>query len=576
MTELEKRQQQWLADIKASFTAQGLDGFESPKASPVLPNLNVPKQVSPMGLGGGNYQNQPEYVQGSNEGRATSTANAIRYGAPIAASILAAPAAGVGLAARGVGMAARAGIRSLGGAGGETAAQGMEISSGTRDKLAPGAIAGAGIATGLGIAKGAVSAPLTAALGNSTAEFTRQLVDEDKMDVVKLVLAGGLGLAGGGLSRALSKTQLTQLDDLRSGWLKTFKPLRDKGMTVNPSTFDRGGMLKHFTTNEKINVASATKNQAISNSLTREELGLPASHKPFARTPPRLDGNRQVMKADGKTPVRGELDEQLFKVQEPYRDISGLGKEYEKAQQAVLNGAGTPAQNSMIATIPAKKLEVVTGAGNNVKELRSVRIERGKAFKEMKAGSMTAEAKIDAANVAEKKLEALIDEAAELMGKPKLLSQLIDARKQSSKIYNVQDAVHPASGNVDIEELMRASERGVPLTGRLRQLADFATIFGENSKVLRNIRTPEASSGYLQRQAIGGTKMAAPAAAAAVSDNPAARALMSESAQNKVFRPNVEINPTALSRAARVGAQNAGRDQQIMADMIRQRQEQGR
>tara|TARA_R110000796_G_scaffold1606_7_gene6367 strand:+ start:1026 stop:2753 length:1728 start_codon:yes stop_codon:yes gene_type:complete len=575
MTDLEKKQQQWLADIEASFTAQGLDGFESPKASPVLPNLNVPKRLSPYGLSGGSYQNQPEYVQGSNEGRATSTANAIRYGAPIAASILAAPAAGVGLAARGVGMAARAGIRSLGGAGGETAAQGMEISSGTRDKLAPGAIAGAGIATGLGIAKGAVSAPLTAALGNSTAEFTRQLVDEDKMDVVKLVLAGGLGLAGGGLSRALSKTQLTQLDDLRSGWLKTFKPLRDKGMTVNPSTFDRGGMLKHFTTNEKINVASATKNQAISNSLTREELGLPASHKPFARTPPRLDGNRPVVDANGKE-VRGELDALLFKTQKPYRDIGTFSAQYSKAQEAVLDGVPSSAQTRMIANIPANKLEVVTGAGTNVKKLREVRAERGKAFKEMKAGSMTAEAKINAANAAEKELEALIDEAAELMGKKGLLESLIEARKQSSKIYNVKDAVHPASGNVDIEELMRASERGVPLTGRLRQLADFATIFGENSKVLRNIRTPEASSGYLQRQAIGGTKMAAPAAAAAVSDNPAARALMSESAQNKVFRPNVEINPTALSRAARVGAQNAGRDQQIMADMIRQRQEQGR
>ncbi len=53
--------------------------------------MPIPKNVNPYGVGGGNYQNQPEFKEGVNQGMQQSTEAMARYGLPAAAMAATAP-----------------------------------------------------------------------------------------------------------------------------------------------------------------------------------------------------------------------------------------------------------------------------------------------------------------------------------------------------------------------------------------------------------------------------------------------------------------------------------------------------
>jgi len=69
-------------------------------------------------------------------------------------------------------------------------------------------------------------------------------------------------------------------------------------------------------------------------------------------------------------------------------------------------------------------------------------------------------------------LEDLIERRLASSGNAQLLAELKNARTLIAKTYTVQNALR--GGNVDALAIMRAGEKGAPLTGNLRQIAEFA------------------------------------------------------------------------------------------------------
>lgn len=86
-------------------------------------------------------------------------------------------------------------------------------------------------------------------------------------------------------------------------------------------------------------------------------------------------------------------------------------------------------------------------------------------------------------------LEGMIEDAATNAGKPELVTAMRDARRQIAKTYTVDNAMNDATGTVDARKLARALANGEPLSGELKQIADFAATAPTVAK------TPEAMGG---------------------------------------------------------------------------------
>lgn len=74
-------------------------------------------------------------------------------------------------------------------------------------------------------------------------------------------------------------------------------------------------------------------------------------------------------------------------------------------------------------------------------------------------------------------LEGLIERNLDEAGQPELLTQFRDARTTLAKVFDVERALNPASGNVDAAKFAALLKKGRPLSGELRQVAEFASQF---------------------------------------------------------------------------------------------------
>jgi hypothetical protein len=86
-------------------------------------------------------------------------------------------------------------------------------------------------------------------------------------------------------------------------------------------------------------------------------------------------------------------------------------------------------------------------------------------------------------------LEEALDRAAARSGDPTLVQTVRDARTRLAKINNVEDALNGT--NVDAHALARLAERGVPLSGYLKEMARVATNFPSETRSATGLSIPE-------------------------------------------------------------------------------------
>lgn len=86
-------------------------------------------------------------------------------------------------------------------------------------------------------------------------------------------------------------------------------------------------------------------------------------------------------------------------------------------------------------------------------------------------------------------IESSLESMAIKAGKPDLVAAMRDARQQIAKNYSVDAAMNPATGSIDAMKFAQALRKDAPLTGELKQIAEFASAAPKYAK------TPESIGG---------------------------------------------------------------------------------
>lgn len=136
-------------------------------------------------------------------------------------------------------------------------------------------------------------------------------------------------------------------------------------------------------------------------------------------------------------------------------------------------------------------------------------------------------------------LEDLVDRNLASSGNQELLTAYRDARQTLAKVYDVEKALNPASGNVDAKKVANLLKKG-RLTDELKQIGEFAGSFPKAAQTLENMGSlPQTSP--LDWTAAGGIAAAtggSPVAALGLIARPAARATaLSPFVQNRLAAP---------------------------------------
>lgn len=135
-------------------------------------------------------------------------------------------------------------------------------------------------------------------------------------------------------------------------------------------------------------------------------------------------------------------------------------------------------------------------------------------------------------------LEDLIERNLQAAGAPELLNSFRSARQTLAKVYDVEKALNLASGNVDAKKLAQLAKKGRPLTGELKQIADFAAQFPKAAQAVEGMGSLPGVSplDFAATMGISGAT-ANPMFMAGVLARPAARrAALSNTVQNRLAK----------------------------------------
>ena len=307
-------------------------------------------------------------------------------------------------------------------------------------KVAPAATELAAALRGGGFGADAGNLATRATGGAITGAAQSALIDSDPTSVgVGAVLGGALGGVGRGV-QAMSKAVPEGVS-----------AARELGYVMPPSQAG-GGLTAHLLEGLSGKAATAqqasAKNQTVTNSLAAKALGLADD---VQLSPEVLD----AVRADaGKA----------------YDALAKLPVKPAESADSLMNRAAS-------AEIDPKKM---------VYDLRVARQEADayyKAYGRSADPEQLTKAKMAKANAS--RIETELEKYAASMGKEDLLPALRDARQQIAKTYTVEKALNPTTGSVDAKVLAKELQKGKPLSGELKQAADFAKRFK------KAVQTPE-------------------------------------------------------------------------------------
>jgi len=358
-----------------------------------------------------------------------------RVGGQIAATLPVGGALGAGVRAAGVaGLAPRAAVPL-----GEAIASG-----GLRAE-------GAGVATRA--SGGAIAGGVTAGLADPDAAATGAAIGAALPVAVR-----GLGQG------ALKVAESMRGPEVAPGVRKAAAAGQEAGYVVPPTQVAPTvtnrfleGMAGKLTTAQN----ASAMNQGITNELAKRAIGA-ADLTPAGLAAVRTNANRAYDVLGKSAPFqaddafRGALEKATGNAKQMTKDFPELRN---VEVEALVEGLAQRPEFGAQPTIEAIKQLRFNGSGNRA------------SLDPAKKALGSVQMKVAGA------LEDLIERNLEKAGQAELLTGYREARTTLAKTYDIEKALNPTTGNVDAAKLAQILKKGRPLTGELKQAAEFAGAF---------------------------------------------------------------------------------------------------
>lgn len=245
--------------------------------------------------------------------------------------------------------------------------------------------------------------------------------------------------------------------------------------TTNPTILNRG--LEGIAGKTSVAQAASIKNQGVTNSLVRNELGLP-EEAPL--THDTLEQYR-AQQSPAYEAVKAVPDIQFGP--QYTKELNALTKTAGKITSDLPNYRSTGAEKVQ-ALVDSLKPPNGTMSGDTAVELSKSLRSEASAYDNSanRSGDPHDRALARAYRGSAAAVENAIESHLEKIGQPELATNWDTARRNIAKSYSVGQALDGA-GNVDAGKLGKQLIKGKPLSGNLEAAADFANSFPKASKV---------------------------------------------------------------------------------------------
>lgn len=286
---------------------------------------------------------------------------------------------------------------------------------------------------------------------------------------------------------------------------------------VNPGTLN--SLMEGISGKIKTSQAASQTNQAVTNSLAKSAVGLPAD------APLTVDALNAVRQQAGKA----------------YQAVRNSGTvtptpAYYSALDSISNQANGAAKsfpglkNDNVGTVLDTLRQPQFEAGDAVDAVGSLRDLAGKAY------AFGSKAEGAAYKQSATALEDALDTHLQTNGSPDALQNFRDARQTIAKTYTVQGALNPVTGNVNAAKIAAQLQKGKPLSGELQDIGTVASAFPKATQTLSQNYNPispldymaglgSAATGYathgIPGLAMGATTLVRPAIRSALLSGPA-------------------------------------------------------
>lgn len=332
---------------------------------------------------------------------------------------------------------------------------------------------------------------------------------------VSMMALGGTGRT---IGRAFSAPK--QTDDMVSA----INAARAEGYVIPPTQANSNlknrlleGLSGKITTAQN----ASAKNQVVTNQMAARSLGLPAETK---ITPEVLQDIRKIG-GDSYNAISGTG---MITPKDSYlRALDDIAEPFNRSLQGFPNATPSPVLK-LIESLKSPQFDA-TSAVSKIRELRTAADD---AFRT--GNTDIAKASKRAAN----ELENVLDDHLVDIGQPELLQAFREGRKLIAKSYSVEKALNQATGTVDARKLAGQLQKGKPLSGELKSVAEFASRFPKASQTVEGMGSlPQTSP--LDWAAGGALSMASmnPMFMLSTAARPAARATaLSPFIQNRLIQ----------------------------------------
>lgn len=386
-----------------------------------------------------------------------------------------------------------------------------------------------------------------AAGGAATGAATAGLIDPEQagagaaVGAVAPLAVKAIGYAGNALGRVVNGPAVPEAT--RAG----VAAAREAGYVI-PPTQARPTLANRLLEGAAGKVTTAqnasARNQEVTNALVKKGLGMSddAALNPEALQSIRNTAGQAYEAVRGSGIVRadkeflGEIDKLLSTTAGAERSFPGLAK-------------------SDLADKLSMLKQPAFDAGDAVDAIRVLRDSAESAYgKGDKAAGKTYRAASEA-------LEGALDRHLAKSGDAGAVNALRDARKLIAKTYTAQNALNPASGNIEANKLATALKRGKPLSDELKQVAEFAAQFPKASQNVATMGSlPQTSPVDLWGAGLAGSVSGNPLMMGLPLIRPAARAAaLSPAVQNRLTASgdNALLNLLAADPALQLGVRAA-------------------